>query len=313
MPFDGAGKDDRGPVRRNRLLEAGADDELETMNRAVGVLAAAFWLIAMTLLVRRDVLPFWTAQEAPAQALPNETFQIGICQATGNRLGTTWVRMAPTATITTVRSTTLLDLRAVSGLLPIQGPVIFDTHLTYQPGGLLDQFQFRVDGAPFVVHVVGERSRNDFACTVTVGEMKKTIPLDARLSEYLAESMRPFTHLKDLHVGQSWRIRLLDPFALLQGGNLNLKMQLVTVTGRESIDHDGRQIACFRIETEGATAWADDAGRILRQDVQIPLLGKWTLTDEPFDPKARSAAIARVKGDPEKPAGDARHDREPEH
>ena len=264
------------------------------MNRLVGIAAASLWLVAMTLLVRRDLLPFWTAQDAPAQAPSDETFQVAIRNAAGVRLGTTWVRMAPTQSITTVRSTTFLDLRSATGVLAVPGPMIFDTNLAYQTGGVLDQFRLRVEGAPLPIQVVGERCRSDFACTITFGTLKKTLSLDGRLTEYLSETLRPFTHLENLRVGQRWRIRLLDPISLLRGGNLDLKMQVVTVTKREAISHDGRQTDCFRVETEGAVAWVDESGRVLRQEVLIPLLGKWTLTDEPYDPKARIAALAMV-------------------
>jgi len=88
--------------------------------------------------------------------------------------------------------------------------------------------------------------------------------------DHLAETLRPFTHLKNLHVGQRWRLRLLDPIPLLQSGNMDLQISLVTVTGREPIDHGGRRIECFRVETEGAVAWVDDTGRVLRQEFKSP-------------------------------------------
>lgn len=269
------------------------------MNRFVGIAATFLWLAAMILLIRRDVLPFWTAQEAPAQSLPNETYQVAIRHAEGSRVGTAWVRLVPTSTITTVRSTTLLDLDSVAGVLNLRGPVVVDMNMAYQAGGTLDQFRIRVEGMPLPIHAEGERIRSDMACTLTFGVLKKSFSLDGRLMDHLAETIRPFTHLKNLHVGQRWRLRLLNPIPLLQSGNLDLKISLVRVTARELIDHQGRRIECFRVETEGAVAWVDDTGRVLRQEVQIPLLGKWTLTDETYDPRARARALAAVKEEAE--------------
>jgi hypothetical protein len=108
--------------------------------------------------------------------------------------------------------------------------------------------------------------------------------------------------LKNLRVGQRWRLRLLDPIPFLQSGKFDLQIRLATVAAREPIEHEGRRTECFRVETEGARAWVDDSGRVLRQAVQVPLLGKWTLTDEPYDPKARARALAEVN----KLADDAR-------
>ncbi len=260
------------------------------------------WAVAMTALIQRDVVPFWTAQQPPAHVAHNSAFQVAIHNAAGTQLGTSWVTTTPIASITTVRSTTLLDLRRVASILSIQEqkPLLVETDLTYYSDGLLDRFRFRLLGAGMPIQVVGERYGRDFACTTTFGRTTRTIPLDGRLSECLAETLRPFTLLKDLHVGQTWRIRLLDPLSLLRGSGPDFKMQLVTVTRRETIDHHGDTPDCFRIETDGTVAWADDTGRVLRQEVRIPLLGTWTLTDEPFDGDARKEALAWVRAEHER-------------
>lgn len=267
------------------------------MNRAVGVIITMVWVVAMAALIQRDVVPFWAAQEAPGHVFPDDAFQVAIHNAAGVRLGTTWVTTTPTTAVGTIRSTTYLDLRLVAGILPVQRPMLLDSTLTYQAGEL-SQFQFCLEGFGRAIRVVGERCGRDFACTTTLGQTTKTISLDGRLSEYLSETLRPFTHLDGLHVGQSWRIRLLDPFSVMPGigkGQPNFKMQLVTVTRRETIEHHGRRVACFRIETDGTLAWADDTGKVLRQEVQAPLLGRWILTDESFDRVARNAAIALIR------------------
>ncbi len=41
-------------------------------------------------------------------------------------------------------------------------------------------------------------------------------------------------------------------------------------------------------------AWADDRGRVLRQEIQMPI-GKWVLVDEPFDASARAKARAMIQ------------------
>jgi hypothetical protein len=268
------------------------------------------WLAAMAALVNRDILPFWAAQQAPNQLVPNGAFQVAIRNSSDVRLGTTWVRFLPTAAITTVQSTTILDLGAIVTPLPSSKPVLLDTMLTYQPDGKLDEFHFRLQGGPFPIQVAGARLGSQFACTTTFDRQKKTVSLDARLSECLAETLRPFTHLNDLHVGQSWRIRMLDPISIFQGKSPDLKLQLVTVTGREKIKHGDKEVECYRVETDGATAWADDSGLILRQEVRIPLLGKWTLTDEPYDMVARRAAITQVR-DPDNAPGAANETQPP--
>ncbi len=58
---------------------------------------------------------------------------------------------------------------------------------------------------------------------------------------------------------------------------------LVRVTGTESIEHNGRVVEAFRVEADRAVAWVTSDGRVLRQEVDLPLLGRLTLIDEPFD------------------------------
>ncbi len=260
------------------------------MNRMVGTVVCVAWLVAMTALVRRDVLPFWSAQEAPARLSPGEAFQVAIHNDTGTRIGTTWITTTPTTDLMTVHSTTALDLRLIDGLGPLGMRLLCDTCLTYLADGALDQFRLRVQGVGVPIEVVGERCGREFACTTTFGQAKSTLVIDGRLSECLAETLRPFTCLKDLKVGQRWRIRLLDPLSLLRGQGPDFSMRLATVTGREAIKHAGRDVSCFRIETDGTVAWADETGRILRQEIRLPVLGRWILTDEPFDRNARRAA-----------------------
>jgi hypothetical protein len=260
------------------------------VNRIVGTVVCVAWLVAMTALVRRDVLPFWDAQEAPARLSPGEAFQVAIHNEAGSRIGTTWITTTPTTDLMTVHSTTVLDLRLIDGLGPLGMRLLCDTCLTYLADDSLDRFRLRVVGVGVPIEVVGERCGREFACTTTFGRAKSTLVMDGRLSECLAEKLRPFTALKDLKVGQRWRIRLLDPVSLLRGQGPDFSMRLATVTGRETINHAGRDVSCFRIETEGTVAWADETGRVLRQEVRLPVLGRWIMTDERFDRSARQAA-----------------------
>ncbi len=260
------------------------------MSRAFGILVTLAWLAAMAALIHRDVLPYWLAQEPPASAIPPGAYQVAITTEDGHRVGTTWVTTTPSPTATTVHSLTHLEIGSAISLLPAVGDVLVDTSLTYHEGEQLQSFSFLMETAVLSARVRGFRYHNEFSCEAVVGAIKKTLSFDGDLSKYLGDSIRPFTHLEGLHVGQSWRLRSINPMSLLQGGDVELATQLVNVTRRERIDHAGESVECFRIETDDTTAWADDSGRILRQELQIPLLGKWIMTDEPFEPNARRRA-----------------------
>jgi hypothetical protein len=76
---------------------------------------------------------------------------------------------------------------------------------------------------------------------------------------------------------------------------LEFKVQLAEVKRRETIHHSGKDTECFRIETDGTVAWADKAGRVLRQEVRIPILGCFVLTDEAFDRSSYNQANSHAR------------------
>lgn len=264
------------------------------MNRILGMVIVGVWLVAMAALVRRDVLPYWLADEAPPTFAANAQYQYAIHNTAKKRIGTSWVTSVVGPQLTTVRSTTRFDLRGLAGILPHEGTVYLDTDLTYAAGSVLEEFRFTLSGAGVPIQILGERYGNDYACTAEIGETRTTLPLDTRQSEALGELLRPFTHLENLHVGRTWRMRLFDPFALIKSGSVEFTTQLVTVTARETIVHQGRSVDCYRIEMPDAAAWADDQGRVLRQEVRLPLLGRWTISLEPFDESQLIEALRRV-------------------
>ncbi|HWL95687.1 MAG TPA: hypothetical protein VNT79_19375 [Phycisphaerae bacterium] len=243
----------------------------------------------MTALVQRDVLPYWRAQEPPAHQIPDGSFQVGITNAAGMRVGTTWVSAVRMADLVTVHSTTRLDLQGISNLMPFAGDLFLDADLSYDPQGRLDGFVFRMETSAVAARIKGTRYDSEFACIAQIGKVTQTMAMDAELSRYLGDSFRPFTHLENLHVGQTWRLRLIEPLAMLRGA-MEFSTRLVKVERRETIRHAGKDVSCFRIETEGTVAWADDTGRVLRQEVQVPMLGKWTLEDEAYNDRDRLAA-----------------------
>ena len=260
------------------------------MNRTLGFTITVAWLLCMTALIQRDVLPLWQAQEPPTQPIPPGTAQVGIHNEAGQRLGTTWVTTTPVSTFTTVHALTRLDVGAVTKMLPIDGEIFINTDLTYDGSHVLKEFLIRLDTALLSARITGIHYGDEYACTAKIGRLTKTLSFDGRLSQYLSDAMRPFTYLEGLHVGQTWRLRLIDPLALLKGESLDFTTQLVEVTRRETIEHGGGHVDCYRIETDGAVAWADESGRVLRQEIQVPMLGKWVLLEEPFDRQARQEA-----------------------
>lgn len=265
------------------------------MNRLFGTIITLIWLVCMAALIHRDVVPFLSAQEPPGKPIPPGRFQVAITNDSGRSVGTTWVRITPLAAFRTVQSITRLDLRALSPSLSFAAEIVLESEFTYDDEDELEEFAFQLHAGAFPIRVTGVRYHEQFACTARFGRITKTMSFDGRLSKVLGQSLRPFTHLEGLHIGQRWRLRLLDPLALLRGESLEFKTQLVEVTGRERILYRGQPVETFRIETDGAIAWVDDAGFVLRQQLSVPFLGKWRLEREPFDTRAYRRTQQKIK------------------
>ncbi len=115
--------------------------------------------------------------------------------------------------------------------------------------------------------------------------------MGAQVASAVGEVFRPFVYLKDLKVGQTWRITSINPIGSLWGEEPTPTPVVVKVTGRETIEHLGRRVECFRVEAKDTVAWVDDDGRVLLQQVEAPMLGTISIRLlDGFDEKAMHAA-----------------------
>ena len=75
---------------------------------------------------------------------------------------------------------------------------------------------------------------------------------------------------------------------------------LIQVTGKEMITHGGERIETFVVEGGGVTAWVAADGRVLRQEANLPLVGKLILLDEPYDDDAYAEALRTAPAESER-------------
>src|SRR5690606_34576415 len=92
--------------------------------------------------------------------------------------------------------------------------VRIETTTEFDPEGELDSFRMDVFGVPMTkIWVAGERRGIYFPCELQVGPLYRQANLDMSASRMISESLRPFTVLPNLYVGQSWRMQILDPLS----------------------------------------------------------------------------------------------------
>jgi hypothetical protein len=270
------------------------------MYRLFAIAAVVVWLGAMAALVRRDVWPAWTAQDFP-ELKPGELIkstrpqeQFGLFRGDGERIGTAWGTVSVSAGETLSITGTVL----LTGLPLMLRDIRVETSTEFDAQGELDNFSLDVFGVPMTtIRVRGERHGIYFPCDIQVGPLHRQANLEMSASRMIGESLRPFTFLPSLRVGQSWRMQILDPISAAISRRAEFTSVIATVTAKEVIYHNGESIECFVVQTapQQSKAWVDATGRVVRQEVEMPGMGRVVVKDEPYDERAREKARERVR------------------
>jgi len=280
------------------------------LNRLLGILFALAMLLANVAVFTRDVLPRWRPGNPPpsdAQLLrPGETrlAQVGIYNNAGHLIGRSWTRSQckPASELVSVATTTVLHPISLPGGL-LTPRVRVETQCLYrQDEGHVDEIEFRMFGVGMTVSLRGEAmSTGEFSCSWQVGERRGSLLLDAGAPQALGDVIRPFDRLPDLRVGQTWQLRLLNPLARmlpqLNQTGIDLEPVIIRVVERRTIDHAGQNVDVFVVDGGHAVAYVAQDGRVLRQEVDLPLVGRLVLLDEPFDEQSWEQARRAVPVD----------------
>jgi hypothetical protein len=282
------------------------------LNRWIGIVLGAAMILANATVTLRDVLPLWLPDNAPptdAQLLAPEQeriVQVGIFDDEEHLVGRSWTlsRRHGLGDIVTVSTTTVLNpVPLPSGILTPRARI--ETSLVYKhKEQRVDELGFRMYGLGFPVEFNGEAMpTGEFAYQWQVGPSRGDGLLPASAPSALGDVIRPFDRLPDLYVGQTWRVKLIDPIAQIfpnlkqDRRAFDLDALVIRVTGKETIQHQGQPVETFLVRADdgSATAWVADDGRVLRQSVNVPLLGPLILVDEPYDKNARDKAKRYVR------------------
>ena len=273
-------------------------------NRWLGIVTLALMLGANGALFLRDVVPEWLAGEPPASRSlhlkQNEEIglQVGLFDQEGRRIGCAWTRSGRSGELITVRHNTVLQPMALAGGVSLP-PLRIDTTLHYLRSAYLDQLRVSVYGLGFPIRIRGEFVPPDkFPCEWQFDTQRGTFLVPAAATRAIGDVIRPFESFSALTVGQSWRVKLVNPLAQVipEWGKRTLlpDSMLVRVTHKETLVHQGQSIEAFVVEAERVRAWVGPTGRVLRQEVELPLFGRLALVDEPYDEELREEMLADV-------------------
>lgn len=277
------------------------------MNRVLGLATFVIMLCVNTALFLRDIAPRWWAGDPPlmpALQIPvgqELGTQIGVYDATGQRIGYCWTIRSRSPEVLTVRTTMVLIPRALPGNIEVSRLRI-DTEFSYLRSHQLDTLAVQVRGLGVPVRLAGEFvPPNDFPCQWQVADRRGEFVIPAMATRALGDAVRPFHDLGSLEVGQTWKIEVLNPLAALfpswDSSSMNTVSIVATVSGMEWIDHGGLGVQAWVVDSERARAWVAPSGRVVRQEVTIPMFGRLVLLDEPYDDDARRRFMQATAGD----------------
>lgn len=269
-------------------------------NRLFGIATITLMLVANAALIARDILPSWLASDPPEPAAlqladrEEVNVQFGIFNHE-QRIGYAWVSHE--------RSGELVTARYVTALLPLNLPgkvetpaFHVETTMRYRGAKHLEELRVGVFGLGLPVTFTGEfYPPDEFACEWQVDERRGELVLPADATRAMGDVLRPFDGLTGLEVGQTWRVNMINPLAGVIPGWADRMMSsqgvLARVVAKATIEHRGETIETFVVATDRARAWVTPDGRVIRQELELPLLGDIRLEEEPFNVGIRYMVI----------------------
>lgn len=276
------------------------------LNRWLGILSFFLMVSVNGALLLQDVVPNWFAGDPPLtdaiQLQPGQqrSSQVGIYDEAGRNLGHSWTLTHASGTLVTIRTWTIL--RAIELPNGLALPAIrIDSEFIYQQSVFVDtiNIQVQIEGLERVpIQLQGEYVSPDaFAWKWKLADKEGSFVLNPEATRALGDLLRPFDRLPGLFVGRTWRIKLFNPLATLTPGRHAEDVQFDTATAlvaaEEVIQHQGRTVKAFRVETAPVKmlVWVAPDGRVLRQEVEFPLLGRISVLEEPFDNDLRRQTL----------------------
>jgi hypothetical protein len=262
------------------------------LNRWLGIASVCMMLAVNAALVVRDVAPAWSAGSPPVSGMfelaGNQPYhqKFGIYNAESRRLGASWTVAQKSGDSLNATSRTIFESFRLGG--QAVSKLMITTRIQFNAARQIDQLTIKVEGLEDLIELKGDFVEpDDFACRWEAAGKVGTFNLPAEMLRTFSDATRPFDSMKDLRIGQTWRMQVFNPLAGLMpdGGGTAFSggTTVVRVSGQENLFVNGRNLPVFIVEADGAVAWVAPDGRVLRQEIDLPVLGRLVLIDEPYE------------------------------
>ncbi len=270
--------------------------------RLGGVFIVLFWSASMTWLLWHDIWPGLTAGDPPvgANLVSAESgpisHQFAILDQYEHRIGTAWTAFGAKGDASFRQ-----DFFFIERFLNLP-PILIAVDSDFLADGQLQEFHLSVHGLDMRIEIDGERFASMYGFNIRAGQIKDRLRIDADSAGLIGDVFRPFSALPGLKVGQSWRMQVVNPLAVITGFGSRFVSMLARVTRAETITtSQGETVDCLVVEAPNVTAWVNKRGKVLVQKVELPVGGTITVRDEAYDDDALQTAkraVPRSRIDP---------------
>lgn len=266
--------------------------------RTTGMFIVPLWVLAMGWLVAHDAWPRWNAKPPPPLEVTDWLLNEGrksqyTLHDEFGPMGSVWTEyMIDQSSI--LRSD-LIFIERVPPMLAGFAPLRIKVESTHTAEGVLDEITLRLEAAHAEVLLHGERFHSDFSFKLESGLIERTFKVPLSSAGLITGAFNPFGSLTKLHVGQRWNMQIVNPIASVAGVGDSFIPLMVEVTGEERLITPQGDYNCMVVEASGAMAWVDVRGAVIKQETNIPLIGKLTIWRDPeFDQEKQMAARSAV-------------------
>ena len=249
-------------------------------NRWLAVAISAFWVVMMTMLLERDILPHWKLNQRPdliavAKAEPNlEPVRWAVMQGE-DRVGTAeteWVKHSD-GWMEFRGQLEFKEIPFTSGMAPMTGSggLRWQSSFHISPEGNMQQFDiFVYQGEPKpTMTVLGKLDGDIMKVVFRTSAFTHEEQFYYEPHSLMMTLLAPIDKLPNLRVGQTWQHHVMNPIPML-GGSETVRCE---VTCEQVITWRGDPVPTLVVEqTYGqmkARCWVAHDGTVLRQEVPI--------------------------------------------
>lgn len=244
-------------------------------NRWITTGIVLFWAIMSTLLVRRELLPYWFNSAGPSLRAVTRDLnfepvywkvlyqhqQIGRVRTQWHRLGGDRLQFESHLEVHRLPMTTLFQLIGVSGKL------VCTSRFDLEASGRLEQFRMNVSVAKLRVDVHGTRNADVLELVFRSGGFQYQERVYCPEYSLIGSSLTPVDRLPNLRVGQRWSYRMVSPLRRTSERVecLVVKEQVITWRGQPV----PAKLVEQRYGNFQGRCWVAEDGRVLRQELHL--------------------------------------------